>query len=238
MTTPTWPAECRPHRLSLRVRTLTGRFVSRFTGQTQVLERPGARWVAEVDLQLPLDTALTLEAFLAAVRGPAVPFLFPDLLRDGARGSLKSMDDYAAETGPTEFDDSTGFDDGAAFFEGAGTPKLLGGRAGRIALDGFAPFTGGVLLEGDPLQLAPGRAHLALRPDPSGGSTTVNGYLAIAITPPLRVAAVPGPLVTSGISILMRLADDGAAENPTDRSLRPRNNLALVEAVNDPVVVL
>lgn len=229
MATPHWPEDCLPRQLSLRVRTLTGRFVSRTTGEVQVLERPGARWVAELDVQLPVGPALELEAFLGAVRGPALPFLFPDLLRDGARGSLKSMDDYATEIGPTGFDDSLGFDDGHLFYEGDGTPTVLGGKDDRIALDGFAPFTSHVLLDGDPLQLAPGRAHLAL----AAGSTDVNGYLAMAITPILRQPPTMGALVTSGITILMRLADDGAAENPTERPLRGRYRIALVEAVGD-----
>jgi len=231
MTTPSWPAACLPRRLSLWVRSLTGRFTSRYTGQAQVLARPGARWAADLDIQLPLDKALELEGFLAAVRGPARPFLFPDLLRDGARGSLKSMDAYAAEIGPTEFDDDTGFDDGFVFYEGDGTPAVLGGKDDRIALDGFAPHTAGVLLDGDPMQLGPGLAHLAL----GAGTTDVNGYLAISITPRLREPPTVGALVTSGITILMRLADDGAAENPTERSLRPRYGMALVEAVNDSV---
>ena len=109
---------------------------------------------------------------------------------------------------------------------------MLGGRGDRIALDGFAPFTAGTLLGGDPLQLAPGRAHLAL----ATGATDVNGYLAITITPLLRKPATRGPLVTSGIFILMRLADDVAAENLTERGLRPRTSLALVEAVEDSVI--
>lgn len=231
MTTPAWPAACLPHRLALWVRTLTGRFASRYTGQVQVLQRPGARWVAELDLQLCLDKALELEAFLAAVRGPALPFLFPDLLRDGARGSLKSMDAYAAEIGPTDFDDDTDFDDGFVFYEGDGTPAVLGGKDDRIALDGFAPHTAGVLLDGDPMQLGPGRTHLAL----GAGTTDVNGYLAIGITPPLREPPTVGALVTSGITMLMRLTDDGAAENPTERSLRGRYRIGLVEAVGDRV---
>ncbi|NBC34075.1 MAG: hypothetical protein GVY13_15485 [Alphaproteobacteria bacterium] len=231
MTTLSWPADCLPYRLSLHVRSLTGRFASHYTGQVQVLERPGARWVGELDLELPLDRALTLEAFLAAVRGPAVPFLFPDLLRDGARGSLKSMDAYAAEIGPTGFDDGTGFHDGHLFYEGAGTRTVLGGKGDRIALDGFAPHTAEVLLDGDPMQLGPGRAHLAL----GAGSTNVNGYLALTITPRLREPPVRGTLVTSGITILMRLAEDGAAENPTARSRRGQYAIALVEAAGDSI---
>jgi hypothetical protein len=215
----------------LWVRTLTGRFAGRYTGQAQVLERPGARWVGELALDLPLAKALELEAFLARVRGPALPFLFPDLLRDGARGSLKSMDAYAAEIGPTDFDDGTGFDDGHVFREGDGTPSVLGGREDRIALDGFAPFATGVLLDGDPMQLGPGRAHLAL----GAGTTDVNGYLAISITPRLREPPLAGALVTSGITILMRLAEDDAAENPTARSGRGQYAVALVEAAGDSI---
>lgn len=231
MTTPGWPADIRPHQLSLHVRTRTARAASRYTGQVQVLERPGARWVAALDLDLPLDRALTLEAFLAALDGPARPFLFPDPRRPTPRGSLKSMDDYAAETGPTDFDDGLGFDDGLTFYEGDGAPRLLGGKGGRIALDGFAPFAAGVLSDGDTLQLAPGRAHLAI----GVGATTVNGYLAVAITPRLRARLARGPLITHGITILMRLADDGAAETVAGRPLRHRYSVALVEAVGDSV---
>lgn len=233
MPTPSWPADCLPRRLSLWVRSLTGRFTSRYTGQIQIVERPGARWVADMDLELSKDQALKLEAFLASRRGPALPFLFPAILWDGARGSLKSMDDLAAEIGPTDFDDDTGFDDGFVFFEGAGTPTVLGGHDELIALDGFAPFTDSVLNDGDPMQLAPGRAHLAL----SVGATDVNGYLAISVTPQLREPPSVGSLTTTNISILMRLDTNDAAENPTSRVLRSTYRIALVEAVGDQVIL-
>ncbi|NDJ52478.1 MAG: hypothetical protein GYB68_05245, partial [Chloroflexi bacterium] len=78
---------------------------------------------------------------------------------------------------------------------------VLGGKDNRIALDGFAPFTAGVLLDGDPMQLALGRAHLAL----GAGTTDVNGYLAISITPRLREPPTVGALVTSGVTILIQV---------------------------------
>ena len=55
----------------------------------------------------------------------------------------------------------------------------------------------------------------------------------MAPRPTLRAPLSRGPLTVGALTILMHLADDGAPENPTERPLRSRYSVALVEAVGD-----
>ncbi|CAK0749987.1 DUF4198 domain-containing protein [Azospirillaceae bacterium] len=138
--TAIWPLKYRPETQSFYVRTLTARFTNPYTSQTQVLERDGAMWVSSLTLSLSSDLALSFEAFLAGLKGPAGEVLVPDYRRLKARGSL------------------------------LGTPQLASGSGTVLTLSGFIPNAVGVLKAGDLIQTSIGRVHMVLDDVTASGS--------------------------------------------------------------------
>ncbi|CAK0747415.1 DUF4198 domain-containing protein [Azospirillaceae bacterium] len=130
--TATWPLKYRPETQSFYVRTLTARFTNPYTSQTQVLERDGAMWMSSMTLSLSSDQALSFEAFLAGLKGPAGEVLVPDYRRLKALGS------------------------------GLGSPQLVSGSGIVLTLSGFTPNAVGVLKAGDLIQTSAGRVHMVL----------------------------------------------------------------------------
>jgi len=111
MTASDWPEIIFPVQQIYYIRPDTGKALSDFTGHMQALPRSGERWVATLDFRLTQDKAAILEALLAKLRGPVGTLLVPDFRRIKTRAVTQSMDDYAAETGLTFFDDQYDFDD-------------------------------------------------------------------------------------------------------------------------------
>ena len=100
---------------------------------------------------------------------------------------------------------------GGRFFEGAGTPRLVGGAWSRLAINGLPPWTEGVLLAGEAIQGSAGRAYLIL----FDVSTDVNGYSAVLIAPKVREAIEINDLSTGNVRVLMRLMNNDAGRNDT-----------------------
>lgn len=220
-----WPADIHPVVVAFWFQPVTVQSASPLTRQTLVLEREGSRWVAEVTVDLSGADAARFGAWLAACRGPVASFHVPLWLHDGATGSLRSMDEYAAAIGITRFSDGTDFDDGAGLIEGTGQPHITGGVAARLAVAGFAPWAEGVLRPGDAVSVPTGTVHLLVQT----GRTDIDGRMIVTIRPPLRSPIGRAPLVTDGLTVRMRLADDEAGRGRTRLPARTRWTLSLVE---------
>ncbi|WP_114393514.1 hypothetical protein [Oleisolibacter albus] len=139
-----WPLDLRPASQEFYIQTLSTVWASPYTGQNQVLERDGARWVSRLTFQRGDPVARQVDALIASLRGPAGTVLVPDWRTPAARGTL------------------------------AGTPQLAGGSGRSLTVTGFAPGATGVLLPGDLIQTSPGRAHLVtatVNAGPDGGAT-------------------------------------------------------------------
>jgi len=103
------------------------------------------------------------------------------------------------------------FQVGGRFFEGAGTPKLVGGGWNRLVVDGLSPWKESVLLAGEAIQGSPGRSYLVL----FDAATNINGYSAVMIAPRVRESIAINDLSTGSVRVLMRLLDNEAGQNET-----------------------
>ncbi len=244
-----WPVDLAPHRATLAVATLSAVFDDPLSAAAQLRARPydpaGARlaaiagvdgllrsadlWVAELWFDLDAPAAAWLDGVIARLRGPAGRVRIPAwTVRPTPAGTLAGMDGYAAAVGPTRFDDATGFSDGGAFFEGAGTPRVAGGRGHRLTLEGFWPFAGGVLAEGDAVGVGPGRVHVV----GAAGATDLNGRVTVWLAPTVRSPVPRGPLETAGLTVEVRPTGDDIGAGATRPPRRTRRRLALVEVVS------
>ena len=133
MTDINWPLDLRPARQAFYIRTNTVRFESPLTGQVQIQERDGARWVAQMNITRGAVESRRMDALLAALHGPVGRIYMPDFRRLTAKGSL------------------------------AGDPQLVSGTGTTLTLDGFTPDAIGVLLAGDMIQTSTGRAHMVVQ---------------------------------------------------------------------------
>ncbi len=133
MTDVIWPLNLRPARQSFYVRTNTIQFQSPLTGDVQVQERDGARWVTQLSLTRGSADSRRMDALLAALAGPVGQVYMPDFRRLKAKGSL------------------------------AGSPQLDSGTGQTLSLSGFTPNATGVLLSGDLIQTSEGRAHMVVQ---------------------------------------------------------------------------
>ena len=136
----TWPLDLRPTQQSFYIRTNTISFQSPLTGQTQVQERDGARWVANISLSRNQTDTRRIEAFLAALKGPVGIILLPDFRRLSAKGSL------------------------------AGLPYLASGSGTNLTITNFMPNAENVLRAGDLIQTSTGRVHMVLQNINANGS--------------------------------------------------------------------
>jgi hypothetical protein len=220
-----WPADIHPTTVAFWFEPVTAISISGLTRQMLAAEREGERWVAEVTVDLSGAQAARFGAWLAACRGPVASFRVPLWLHEGPTGSLQSMDDYAAAIGVTRFTDGIDFDDGIGFIEGAGQPHITGGVAARLAVAGFARWTDGVLKDGDAVTVPPGSVHLLVQ----AGRTDIDGRMIVAIRPGIRTPIGRAPVVTDGLVLRMRLADDDIGRGVTRPPARTRWTVSLVE---------
>ncbi len=227
MTAWSWPADLRPVEQVFYVETLTARFAATLSGQVHVAERPGARWRAELTLRALPEQVRRIDALLAG--GGTV--LLPVFGKLTGHGVGPCFDGFAAEIGPTGFDDGSRFDDGLGFVEGAGTVAVLGGCLARLALGGCRPGSL-VLTIGDLLQTGPGRAHLITTLEPADS----NGIALCTLAPPLRAPPALGPPVTANGRIAMTLVGGDAADGATEPPARTTYRLAFEEDLTWPIV--
>lgn len=106
-----------------------------------------------------------------------------------------------------------------------GTPILTGGAGSALRVENL----GGVLLPGDLVQVAPGRAVIVTEAVPAGSTVTV------PIAPALREAPVTGPMLTDAVRVRMRLIDDDQTANPTRHWRRTEWRLAFEEVLGEQV---
>ncbi len=240
-----WPAAVRATELALFVETLTGRFDAPLSAAAQVLTRPadpaGARlaaivgiegvlrqadrWAAVVTCDLEPADAATLDGFLAGVRGPAGTVDLP-LWTARLAGSLASFDDHAAAVGETDWD-ADAWDDGTRFFEGAGTPRVRGGRGHRLTLDGVRPGASGVVRTGDLISGGTGRVY---RVTADAKAADHNGFVTAWVGPTVRADTGTAALAIAD-TVAMRPQTDDSARNPTRAPARGRYTIELGEVV-------
>lgn len=106
-----WPEGIYPRSQKFHLVHPNIRFVSSFTGQFQVLEREGVRWVAEFEFELENARARIMDALIASLRGAAGQIYVPDFRRNVSVPVTDSMDAYSDEIGLTFFEDHYDFDD-------------------------------------------------------------------------------------------------------------------------------
>ena len=106
-----WPDGIYPKSQSFYIKHRSARFLSQLTGHFDVLEREGARWVAEFTFELENARARKLDALIAQLKGAVGQILVPDFRRLVQKPVTLSMDAYADEIGLTFFDDRYDFDD-------------------------------------------------------------------------------------------------------------------------------
>ena len=106
-----WPEGIYPKSQSFYIKHRSTRFLSTLTGQFDVLEREGVRWVAEFTFELENARARRLDALIAELKGAVGQILVPDFRRLISKPVTLSMDAYADEIGLTFFDDDYDFDD-------------------------------------------------------------------------------------------------------------------------------
>jgi hypothetical protein len=107
----------------------------------------------------------------------------------------------------------------------AGSPQLVSGTGATLSLSGFTPEATGVLLAGDLIQTSEGRAHMVVQDI----DADVNGEALVLVAPHLRDPVTAGALVTDNCRVVMRLADDNQASNPTDNRLHTSFEIQLME---------
>lgn len=144
MTDLVWPLELRPATQEFYIQTLSVVWASPYTGQQQILERDGARWVSRLTFRRGGTDAARIDALIASLRGPAGTALIPDWRTLVARGSR------------------------------AGAPWLAGGSGRTLTVAGFAPWAAGVLLPGDLIQTSTGRTHLVTATVNAAGDGTAS----------------------------------------------------------------
>lgn len=106
-----WPPGIYPRSQKFYLAHKSKSFDSPYTGQRQVSEVKGTRWVAEFDFVLTRQKAAIMDALIAQLKGATGEIYVPDFRRNSEYAVLDSMDAYAEEIGTTFFDDRYDFDD-------------------------------------------------------------------------------------------------------------------------------
>ena len=106
-----WPAGIYPRSQKFHLKHPVTKFISSLTGQFQVLEREGVRWIAEFTFELENVRARNMDALIAELRGAVGQIMVPDFRRNVSVPVTDSMDAYADEICLTFFDDHYDFDD-------------------------------------------------------------------------------------------------------------------------------
>lgn len=160
MTDIVWPLDLRPARQAFYIRTNTVRFESPLTGQVQIQERDGARWVAQMSLSRNAADSRRMDALLAALHGPVGRIYMPDFRRLTAKGSL------------------------------AGAPVLVSGTGTTLSLSGFTANAPGVLLAGDMVQTSAGRAHMVVQNVNAAADGTASALIAPRLREPVTAGSL------------------------------------------------
>lgn len=224
MTSFAWPVSLRPSGASFFLEQNTMRMESPLSRASQVLFRPGARWVCRLDFsRRGNDLAGRLDALIDALDGSAGVIALFDWRRPVPRGAAG----VAAST--STFTDSATFTDGSVFTAYASAPVL---SAAAVAGAELVHTTGweisaAVLLAGDYVGIG-GRLYRVVQDVVSTGS----GNAAVRLRPRLRADAASGARVefirpTSPF----RLVANDAGENRTEPGPFSTYSLTFAEAL-------
>lgn len=206
----TWPDGLRPASIAWRLEPNTAAFVSPLTGAVQTYELPGARWVADIELDLVSEVKWRAwTALHARLRGQAGRVRLP--LFHVAAGS--SCARSGATTAPTSDStavsvDSTAYTCDAMTFTSLGAPRVDGAGQSGAALDtdGWTPGAD-IFAAGDFFHYtttAGQTLHMVVEAAIAGG----DGRARLAIEPPIRTApANDAALEIDAPTAVMMLAD-------------------------------
>lgn len=213
MTILTWPSGIVPQSVTWHLEANTAAFTSPLTGETQTVELPGARWVAEFVLPaLRAEQWRVWAAFVARLRGAAGRVYVPPFhVRTGSSARRAGTGSGVTFDSTAETFDSTAetFDD--MTWTTLGTPRVNGaGQSGNtIATDGWTPAAD-IFNAGDFFHYATtaGRTlHMVVEATQAGG----DGAATLTVEPPIRTAPADNALLEiDAPTCIMRLADGNA----------------------------
>lgn len=238
-----WPLTAVPEGQEYWVEWATSRTTSAFTGQQQVMGRPGAaRWRTKLTITRHGLGARAFDALLTSMKGGLQPVLVPDFRRLGpgstTYGNLQDwIDETYATPFPFMFDTGSYLDTAAdpedpvflssAWVADVPVPTIVGGAGGQVVVRGLVP--GAVaFLPGDLLQTSPGRVHEVKEAASAAGD---QGEATVAIQPRLRTAVASGVLSWPARA-RMRLDSSSAARNPTRAPVVSSYEIEMTEDLN------
>lgn len=242
MTDIDWPLTVIPGNQEFWFEWMTSRTTSAFTGQQQIMGRPGAqRWRTKVSINRHDGiSARAFDAFMTSLKGGLQPVLMPDFRRlwpgSPDYGSLQDWIDetYAVPVG-ISFDTGsyldTASDGDAPFVAGVydadvPAPSIAGAGGSRIVVRGLKPLKV-AFVPGDLIQVSPGRvAEVAAE-----ATADRDGCAFVTVNPRLRLAAAKGTL-TFPARARMRLDASSAARNPTRAPVISSYEIELTEDLN------
>ncbi len=227
MTVYTWPTDRGPSEVTFFLEANTLRTESPLSRTTQVLSRPGSRWVAQLGFRnRPLAWAGEIDAFLAKLDGSEHEVRLWDFRRDIPRGPATARGSALI----TEFTDTYRFTDGTGFLDQPAAPQTLSSTAANaesVATGGWAANITGTLMAGDYIGLD-GRLYM-LTADANSDSV---GRATLSIRPRLRVAvAASVSVVTTRPTARFRLVDNRQGQNNTVPGLFSTYSLSFVESL-------
>jgi hypothetical protein len=222
-----WPLALRPSGTEFFIEPNTLRTESPLSRATQVLARPGARWVATLTFnQRQQSIAGPLDAFLAKLDGSEHEVRLFDWRRPLPRGIATARGSALI----TEFTDGFRFTDTTGFLDQPATPQTVSPaaqNADTVATGGWAVSTTGILLAGDYIGLG-GRLYMVT----ADANSDSLGRATLSIRPRLRVAVPSGvAVVTTRPTARFRLVDNQQGRNSTVPGPWSTYNLSFVESL-------
>lgn len=218
-----WPPSIAPTTQAFFIEANTQFLQSPLSRASQVLARPGARWVCRMEFSNRGATiAPRIDALLYDIEGAAFEVTLFDFRRPYPRGAA------ATNSTATDFTDGYEFTDGTAFIGYASDPVLASAAAKNdetVYTSGWETSTA-VLLTGDYVGIA-GRLHMVLSDVTSDGS----GLATLRLRPRLRADVGAGERVTFVRPLCRMRLTDNAVENRTQAGPLSSYSLSFVEAL-------
>jgi hypothetical protein len=224
-----WPADILPSSQSMFIRNAVAQFASPFSAGVQAVSRKGGeRWVSQMTFQrLSRSKSGQLDAFIARMRGGAIPVCVPNFRR---RYSAEQIDLILLD--PNILDDAP-FQEGILFQEGfgwrLGQLTTAAANATRITTHGWR--AGEVVMRpGDAFEITGGRMHIY-----TGGDdlrADAEGEAEIEFFPPLRSPVAEGDAIVLELPCQrMHLRSPDQAANATVKPAFSNYQLEFIEAL-------
>lgn len=210
MTTLAWPESIRPASIVWRLEPNTGVFQSPLTGAVQTYELPGARWVADLTLDMVREsTWRAWTALHARLRGQSGRVHVPLWHVAGGSSSARSATGSGLTADSTAVTaDSAAYTTDDVTYASLGTPRVRGGgqSGSTLATDGWSPGAD-AFLAGDffSYDTPAGRTlHMVTEAAIADG----DGVAVLSIEPPIRTAPADNArLEIDAPTCIMHLAD-------------------------------